>query len=72
MNACLDHRAKLAADRNLSKRNGFFWTILRPGHLSDEPGTGKIELGKTHMGSVSASAISTRSYGCPETIFLTV
>ncbi|KAK4058455.1 hypothetical protein OIO90_000614 [Microbotryomycetes sp. JL221] len=51
--------AKLAADRNLHQRKSFFWTILRPGHLSDDAGTGKVSLGKTHMGSVSREDVAT-------------
>ncbi|KAI5481656.1 hypothetical protein MNV49_002882 [Pseudohyphozyma bogoriensis] len=37
---------------DLVKRTGFSWTILRPGGLLDEPGTGKIDVGVTHLGSV--------------------
>lgn len=40
---------KLAADRDLSKRTSFSWTILKPGALLDEPGTGKVSLGRTHL-----------------------
>ncbi|GAA5834862.1 hypothetical protein JCM5353_004904 [Sporobolomyces roseus] len=44
--------AKLAATRNLHTRSSFPWIELRPGHLSDSQGTGKISLGLTSMGSV--------------------
>ncbi|KAM0788415.1 hypothetical protein ACM66B_001552 [Microbotryomycetes sp. NB124-2] len=50
--------AKLAADRDLHRRKNFFWTILRPGHLKDDAGTGKVSLGKTHMGSVSREDVA--------------
>ena len=38
-------QAKYDADTNLAKRNAFSWTILRPGSLSDEPGTRKATVG---------------------------
>lgn len=40
--------AKYDADKSLVTRK-FPWTILRPGTLSDEPGTGKVALGKVHL-----------------------
>jgi hypothetical protein len=40
-------QAKLDADVDLVKRTAFDWFILRPGSLTDEPGTGKVVLGKT-------------------------
>ncbi|KAG8908810.1 hypothetical protein FRB99_003048 [Tulasnella sp. 403] len=40
---------KLAADKDLIKRTAFKWTILRPGGLRDEPGTGRVDLGRTHL-----------------------
>lgn len=46
------YKWKLEADRNLVKRTTFKWTILRPGRLLDEPGTGKISLGATHKGAI--------------------
>ncbi|EPQ30132.1 uncharacterized protein PFL1_02249 [Pseudozyma flocculosa PF-1] len=36
--------AKYEADKDLSRRTGFPWTVLRPGGLSDDPGTGKVAL----------------------------
>jgi hypothetical protein len=45
------YKAKLAADEVLtvegSKREGFGWIDLRPGGLSDDPETGKVQIGKT-------------------------
>lgn len=37
-------RAKEAAERDLRGRDGLEWTILRPGRLSDDPGTGKVRI----------------------------
>lgn len=40
---------KYEADQNLAKRTAFKWTMLRPGGLSDAPGTGKASIGRTHL-----------------------
>ncbi|KAF8994873.1 NADH(P)-binding-domain-containing protein [Cyathus striatus] len=40
---------KYEADKNLVKRNAFKWTILRPGGLNFNPGTGKASIGRTHI-----------------------
>ncbi|KAJ7161156.1 NADH(P)-binding-domain-containing protein [Mycena filopes] len=40
---------KYEADKNLVKRDAFKWTILRPGGLNNEPGTGKAAIGRTHL-----------------------
>jgi len=37
-------RAKLAAEEDLSSRNGLRRVVLRPAGLTDEPGTGRVEL----------------------------
>ena len=37
-------RAKGAADADLASRTLLDWTILRPGRLTDEPGTGMVQL----------------------------
>ncbi|MFJ8440947.1 NAD(P)H-binding protein [Kitasatospora griseola] len=37
-------RAKAAADADVRSRAGLDWTILRPGSLTDEPGTGRVML----------------------------
>ena len=47
--------AKFEADRNLVEENGrrgLEYTIVRPGGLSNEPATGKIEAGKVHLSSM--------------------
>jgi uncharacterized protein YbjT (DUF2867 family) len=46
-------RAKGAADDAVRARTSLDWTILRPGALTDEPGTGKVRLAeRTGRGSV--------------------
>jgi uncharacterized protein YbjT (DUF2867 family) len=42
-------RAKDAADQDVMARDGLDWTILRPGLLTDDPGTGKVSLAE-HVG----------------------
>jgi len=42
---------KYEADKNLVKRDAFKWTILRPGGLSNNPGTGKASIGRAHITS---------------------
>jgi nucleoside-diphosphate-sugar epimerase len=37
-------RAKAAAEDDLRKRDGLRWTILRPGRLTDDSGTGLVSL----------------------------
>jgi uncharacterized protein YbjT (DUF2867 family) len=37
-------RAKKAADDDLRSRKNLNWTIIRPGGLTDEPGTGRVAL----------------------------
>ena len=49
-------QAKYDADKNLSQRTAFKWTIVRPGWLSNDPGTGNVTIGKVHLrGTVSVS-----------------
>jgi nucleoside-diphosphate-sugar epimerase len=46
-------RAKGAADADVTARTGLDWTVLRPGRLTDEPGTGRVALAEhTGRGSV--------------------
>ncbi|MEU6958512.1 SDR family oxidoreductase [Streptomyces chrestomyceticus] len=40
-------RAKGAADADVRARPGLDWTILRPGRLTDEPGTGLVRLAES-------------------------
>ncbi|GGF37389.1 NAD-dependent dehydratase [Marmoricola endophyticus] len=44
-------RAKLAADEDLQKRD-LAWTIVRPGKLTDDPGTGLVQVGSLGRGEV--------------------
>ena len=48
------YEAKLAADRSLvaeNGRRGLEYTIVRPGRLLEEAGTGKVAAGKVHWAS---------------------
>ncbi|MGW7573563.1 NAD(P)H-binding protein [Streptomyces sp. NPDC054765] len=46
-------RAKAAADTDIRSRAGLDWTILRPGRLTDDPGTGRVKPAeKTGRGAV--------------------
>ena len=49
---------KYEADKNLVKRTAFKWTILRPGGLSNNPGEGKVNAGRTHLGKMISVRIS--------------
>lgn len=51
-------RAKAAAEEDLTSR-ALEWTILRPGHLTDEPATGRVTLGPAVApGSVSRDDVA--------------
>jgi hypothetical protein len=39
-------RAKLAAEQDLLARPGLDVTVLRPGGLTDDPGTGRVRLAR--------------------------
>ena len=53
-------QAKFEADRELVRLNpSFNWTLLRPTRLTDEKGTGKIQLGNAHFGSISREDVAT-------------
>ncbi|MEU5215507.1 SDR family oxidoreductase [Streptomyces sp. NPDC020807] len=52
-------RAKGAADDDVRARTGLEWTILRPGGLTDEPGTGRVRLeAHTGRGQVSRDDVA--------------
>jgi nucleoside-diphosphate-sugar epimerase len=52
-------RAKDAADRDVMARPGLDWTILRPGGLTDDPGTGRVTLGEhVDRGSVTRDDVA--------------
>ncbi|KDQ56023.1 hypothetical protein JAAARDRAFT_318144 [Jaapia argillacea MUCL 33604] len=42
-------QSKYDADKNLIQRTAFKWTILRPGGLNNNPGSGTASIGKTHI-----------------------
>ncbi|MFI0223477.1 NAD(P)H-binding protein [Streptomyces lydicus] len=53
-------RAKGAADADVRARAGLDWTILRPGRLTNDPGTGLITLADaTGPGEVSRDDVAT-------------
>lgn len=43
---------KYEADKELYGRTIFKWTILRPGALLDDAGSGKVSVGRTHLKSI--------------------
>lgn len=49
---------KYEADKNLVKRDAFKWTILRPGGLTHNPGTGKASVGRTRVDMISVGSNS--------------
>ncbi|GAA3861318.1 NAD(P)H-binding protein [Streptomyces sedi] len=52
-------RAKGAADADIRARQGLFWTILRPGRLTDDPGTGRVRLApRLDYGSVTRDDVA--------------
>lgn len=52
-------RAKAAADEDLMAR-GLEWTVLRPGRLTDDPGTGTVNLGEhVPRGAVTRDDVAT-------------
>ncbi|MEZ0095502.1 NAD(P)H-binding protein [Streptacidiphilus sp. EB129] len=69
-------RAKGAADADVSARKELDWTILRPGALTDEPGTGMVFLAEhTGTGSVpraDVAAVLAELLHAPHTIGLTL
>ncbi|MGW9212456.1 NAD(P)H-binding protein [Embleya sp. NPDC055664] len=69
-------RAKGAADADVRSRAGLDWTILRPGRLTDEPGTGTVELAaSTGRGPVTrddVAAVLAALLDAPETAGLTL
>jgi uncharacterized protein YbjT (DUF2867 family) len=68
-------RAKDAAERELRERD-LDWTILRPGALTDEPGTGLVTLGTSVSGvnvpRADVAAVLLALLDAPETAGMTV
>ncbi|RLV49609.1 SDR family oxidoreductase [Nocardioides mangrovicus] len=50
-------RAKQAADDDLRRRD-LDWTIVRPGRLTDEPGTGLVQVGSLDRGEVTREDVA--------------
>ncbi len=69
-------RAKTAADVDLSARKDLDWTILRPGALTDDPGTGRLQLAaKTGRGPIprdDVAAVLAELLDTPSTAGLTL
>lgn len=52
-------RAKAAADDDVMARSGLEWTILRPGHLTNDPGAGLVRLAPSvPIGSVTRDDVA--------------
>lgn len=53
-------RAKGAADDSVRARAALDWTIVRPGHLTDDPGSGMVEIAdETLHGTVPRADVAT-------------
>jgi len=50
-------RAKQAADDDLRSRD-LDWTVVKPGHLTNGPATGRIEVGSLESGDVSRADVA--------------
>jgi len=50
-------RAKRAADDDLRGRD-LEWTIVRPGRLTDDPGTGRVQVGRLDRGDVTRADVA--------------
>ncbi|GAA1070744.1 hypothetical protein GCM10009665_78470 [Kitasatospora nipponensis] len=52
-------RAKGAADDDLRARGDLDWTVLRPGRLTDEPGSGRVRIAdSTGRGAVPRADVA--------------
>ena len=64
-------RAKAEADRDLVE-SGLDWTVVRPGELTDEPGTGRVLLGervaRAPIPRQDAAAVVLAALGSPSAI----
>jgi uncharacterized protein YbjT (DUF2867 family) len=50
-------RAKKAADDDLRARD-LDWTVVRPGRLTDDPGTGRVQVGSLYRGEVTRADVA--------------
>ena len=51
-------RAKAEADAAVRAHDDLDWTIVRPGGLTDEPGTGQLQIGDNVEGSIPRSDVA--------------
>jgi uncharacterized protein YbjT (DUF2867 family) len=51
-------RAKQAADDDLRSRD-LDWTVVRPGRLTDDPATGRVQVGSLERGEVTRADVAT-------------
>ncbi|KAL4246915.1 hypothetical protein ABKN59_009061 [Abortiporus biennis] len=51
-------KLKYEADKNLAHRDSFNWTIVHPGSLTNEPGTGKGVIGRTSLKTVTRDDVA--------------
>lgn len=70
-------RAKGAADDAIRARTSLDWTILRPGSLTNDAGTGRVHLATGHVGRGSVprddvAAVLVELLGAPATAGLTL
>lgn len=56
-------RAKQAADDDLRGRD-LDWTVVRPGRLTDDPGTGRVRVGTLEHGEISRADVAAVLAGC--------
>jgi uncharacterized protein YbjT (DUF2867 family) len=50
-------RAKQAADDDLRRRD-LDWTVVRPGRLTDDPATGRVQVGRLSRGAVPRADVA--------------
>lgn len=51
-------RAKSEADAAVRAHDGLEWTIVRPGSLTDDPGTGEFDVAESIEGSISRADVA--------------
>lgn len=56
-------RAKQAADDDLRARD-LDWTVVRPGRLTDDPGTGRVRVGTLERGDIPRADVAAVLAGC--------
>lgn len=56
-------RAKKAADDDLRARD-LDWTVVRPGRLTDDPGTARVQVGTLERGDIPRADVAAVLAGC--------